>query len=511
MEPSGWIAFYTPILLKLRIMKKGIYFFIILTTCLNLIHAQSVEELPLFDISQLTYEGAFRIAASENGVSDINYSEGPIAYNYDNNSLFIVGHAHQQAIAEYAIPEIVKSEVLSELNMVADPIQVFSQVLSKTTDGNPEGIDRVGGLYYINHGGQGKLIVNGYEYYDAPGDNTVSTLIVNDANAIENSQVTGYFSFEGGAGHTSGWISPIPEAWQEILEGSHITGQSSGIPIISRLSVGPSAFSFEMNAALNAENSIRTNTLLDFSLSTPLHEDLSNDSKTNDLWTHLSRATYGFIVPGTRTYLTLGQSGGHESGICYKCTQDNGNLCGGYCTPQANDNYQYYWLWDMNDLVAVKNGTLPAHEVRPYDYGNFETPFQSNGSKSIGGASFDASTGNLYVSVKKGDTEQGTYARPPVIVIYNINGDVLTENEPIAGINIIIYPNPTSDKLYIEGIVSNSIVQITDMSGKSIKMVETDEATLELDMSNLSTGMYVISVQIMGSDAVYMEKIVKRN
>ncbi|MGC1516226.1 MAG: T9SS type A sorting domain-containing protein [Maribacter sp.] len=475
--------------------------------------AQEASNLPLFDISQLTYEGAFRIEASSNGVSDVNYAQGPIAYNYDNHSLFIVGHAHQQAIAEYAIPEIVKSEVLSELNMVQNPIQSFSQVLDKATDGNPQKINSVGGLYYINHGGQGKLMVNGYEYYDAPGDNSVTTLMIEDAAAIENSSLNGYYAFEGGAGHTSGWISPIPEAWKSILEGSHITGQSSGIPIISRLSVGPSAFAFEMSDALTATTSIATKTLLDFNLAEPLQSDLSNDSKTNEVWTHLSRATYGFVVPGTRTYLTIGNSGGHESGVCYKCTQDNGNLCGGYCPPQAQDAYQYYWLWDMNDLVAVKEGRLLAHEVTPYDYGKFNSPFQAGGSKDIGGGSFDPSTGNLYLSIQSGDTEQGTYARPPVITVYNVNGAVLTENEPVdvATVHITVYPNPTSASIFIEGLTATSIIELTDVNGKRVKTLKTEASALEVDLSMLSSGMYVVTVRSLSTEALFAEKIIKRD
>ncbi|SHI84362.1 T9SS type A sorting domain-containing protein [Pseudozobellia thermophila] len=491
-------------------MKSACFFLVLIaSTFLYPIAAQSPEALPLFDISQLTYEGGFRIRASQNGVSDVNYSQGPIAYNYENHSLFIVGHTHQQAIAEYAIPDIVKSEQLSELNMVESPIQVFSQVLDRAADGNPEKLDRVGGLYYVNHGGQPKLIVNAFEYYDAPADNTLSTLIINNASDIENSQVSGYFRFDGGAAHTSGWISPIPEAWQETLGGSHITGHSSGIPIISRCSVGPSAFAFGMNEALNATDAIETTALLDFNLSHPLHEDLGNESGTNDIWTHLSRATYGFIVPGTRTYLTIGSSGGHESGVCYKCVQDNGNLCGGYCTPEADDNYQYYWLWDVNDLVAVKNGSLEPHEVRPYDHGFFNTPFQANGSKKIGGGSFDSATGNLYLSIQSGDTEQGVYARPPVIAVYNVNGEVLTDNTPIGTLELTMYPNPTSGMLYIEGLPDRSHIQINDMAGKLVRTLTTDKTVYELDMGQLSSGVYVVSVHDMSSRKVVTEQIIK--
>jgi len=399
--------------------------FLSLFTFIYSAFGQDPTLLPLYNFNDLVYEGAFRIPSDTYGPSSINYSEGPLAYNEENNSIFIVGHNHHQAIAEFLIPPVLNTTVITDLNMAGDPVQEYVQLLDRTPDNNPENINRIGGLYTTMHNGQQKLIVNGYEYYDAPADNTVTTLIADNATSLENSGVTGYFRFTGEPGHTSGWISPIPEEWQVVLNGTHITGQSSGIPIISRCSVGPSAFSFYMDDLLEANvTPVPTTTLLDFSLTNPLHEDLFNNDLDNDLWTHLSRATYGFIVPGTRTYLTIGYSGGHVSGVCYKCIQDDGNSCGGYCTPQAGDENQYYWLWDLNDLLKVKNGTLLPYEVRPYDYGEFNTPFQTE-HRPVGGGSFDPATGNLYLSLKRADTEQGTYARPPIIVVYNTEASIL--------------------------------------------------------------------------------------
>jgi len=496
-------------------MRPLVNFIVSFVLGISSMFAQNPEELPLFSMTQLTYEGAFRLEASDFGASDLNYSEGPIAYNPQNHSLFIVGHAHQQAIAEFAIPELVKSEVLADLNMVDSPLQAFVQVLDGTPDNNPEAIDRIGGMYVINNYGQQQLVVNGYEYYDAPGNNSLTTLVVNDASNLESSTIKAYLNFQGGAGHTSGWISQVPSVWQDILEGSHITGQSSGIPIISRTSVGPSAFSFDMVTALSATNEIETSTLLDFSLANPLNEDLSNENGTNDIWTHLSRVTYGFIVPGTRTYLTIGNSAGHGSGICYKCTQDDGNLCGGYCAPESADYYQHYWLWDVLDLIKVKNGEIQPYEVLPYDYGTFNTPFQDGSMRPIGGGSFDPATGNLYLSVNKGDTEQGTYARPPVIVAYNVNGPVSntpeTVNVPFDDTtNIRIYPNPTSDQITVSGLPAESKILLTDIQHKVLRDIDTSDSILEINMTPYSVGMYFISIENKTTGELLTEKILRR-
>jgi len=491
-------------------MKKFYIFSVIFSLLAAVTHAQDINDLPLFDIAQLSYKGGFRIDSGEHGVSNINYSQGPIAYNHENNSIFIVGHTHEQAIAEFAIPEIINSDALSELAMVETPMQVFSQVLDRTPDGNPQGINRIGGMYYVNQGGQGRLIVNGYEYYDAPADNTLTTFVINDPNALETSSMNGYLSFNGGAGHTSGWISPIPEALQVSLGGSHITGQSSGIPIISRLSVGPSAFAFDMEDALNASNNIPTTTLLDFSLDNPLNGDLFNDSGENNIWTHLSNASYGFIVPGTRTYLTIGYSGGHISGVCYKCAQDDGDVCGGYCTPIIADNYQFYWLWDLNDLLAVKEGSMLSHDVRPYDYGAFNTPFQVGGPKRINGGSFDPNTGDLYLSIARGDTEQGTYSRPPVVVVYNVNSGVLANNDATDDQFIKMYPNPTTNTLFIKGLTFEADIRINDLSGRLVTIVNTLDESAEISMSGLARGLYAVSITNKATNVVYVRKIVKQ-
>jgi len=377
-------------------------------------------ELPLLKMEDLQYVGAFRLPSRKYGRSELNYSEGPIAFNPDRQSLFIVGHSHHQAIAEFAIPELVDSTVLTELNMAGDPLQPFATILNRASGGNPQGNNRIGGMLYVTGPDGPELLVNVYEYYDAPGDNTLSMLVVRDANDLAKSEVDGYFEVRGGPGHTAGWMSPIPDPWRAVLGGHFLTGSSSGIPIISRTSVGPSAFVFnplDVVGKRAVPTPIATTRLLDFSLAHPLHDDLSNESRKNDLWNHLSRAVYGVIVPGTRTYATFGSSGGNESGVGYKIVRDNGRRSGGYSTYAVKDNYHYYWFWDVNDLVRVKAGEMKPHDVRPYEHGIFQTPFKDS-SDRLGGGAFDGSTGRIYLTAQKADHKQGAYANPPVVMVY---------------------------------------------------------------------------------------------
>ncbi len=415
--------------------KQSLLIFLTLLFTPVLVIATEPAKLPLLHLSDIDYQGAFRLPASSYGSSSLNYSEGPLEYNSINNSIFIAGHAHHQNIAEFGVPKITKSTELEQLQMASAPLQEFSPILDRATGGNPQSIDRIGGMEFVNTSSGPQLIINAYEYYDAPGDNSHTTLIARNSNNLAACTIDGYHTFLGGAGHTSGWISPVPQQWQATVGGAYITGQSSGIPIISRTSVGPSAFSFSMGnltGPTSVPNPIPTAKLLDFSLNHPLHTDLSNETLTNDIWTHLSRVVYGFIVPGTRTYLTIGQSGGHKSGVCYKCTQNNGNLCGGYCANDAEDYSHYYWLWDVNDMAAVKMGLKNSYDLRPYEYGEFPTPFATN---SFGGGSFDPGSNTLYLTVQKADREQGTYSNPPVVVTFGFN---VLRSQTVAPTNYIL-------------------------------------------------------------------------
>jgi len=484
-----------------------------LTSILQLIlilnvQAQNLDSLPLFDIQDLTYKGAFRISAETFGISSMNYAQGPIAYNKTDHSIYIVGHSHQQAIAEFEIPELVISDQLSDLNIVDTPLQTFTEVLNRPNNGNSQNLDRIGGMYLNANNGAETLIVNAFEYYDAPADNTLSTLIIQNPNDLAGSDVSGYYSFRGGAGHTSGWLSPVPLEWKNLLESDFITGQSSGWPIIARLSVGPSAFGFSMKDLLSASNQIETKTLLDFDLENALSGDLENTSGNNDIWTHLSRATYGFIIPSTRTYFTIGQSGGHSSGVCYKCTQNNGNLCGGYCPPDAEDLYHYYWLWDVNDLLKVKSGEIESHEVLPYDFGEFVVPFQSD-IKEIGGASYDIESGDLYMTIQQADDEQGQYSNPPIIAVYSTNlisaVDVYLWDDEIS-----LYPNPTKDLFEIRGPIKNFTIQILDSVGNVHQEMTSSSTDLNIDISDLPNGLYFVHIKNKINAKVFLDKIVKQ-
>lgn len=373
----------------------------------------------LIQIDDLNYVGAFAIPAETFGTSSANWALGTIEVN--GNSLFMAGHNHHDAIAEFTIPPLVNSKNIADLNYSKSPQQAFTTVFDRVAGGNRENLDQIVGMELYN----GKLIVNATEYYDAPADNRLSTFVVQESDNLEKSSLSALNSVKGRA-RAAGWISSIPEKWQTLFGCSHISGSSSGDPIIARLSVGPSAFCFNIEDLTNAEkadkaSTITTRELLGFSLDRPLQEDLFNERGDNTLWTHISQARYGFIVPGTRTYATFGTSGGHASGIGYKITQQDGNLCEGYCASDPADIQNYYWFWDMSEMARVFNGSLNASALEPYAHGEFNVPFQTDKNiNPIGGGSYDETTGLLYLSIREANTTLSQFENPPVIVAYKI-------------------------------------------------------------------------------------------
>ncbi len=370
-------------------------------------------------IDDLVYQGAFRISSGDFGGSSVNYAVGTLAYNPDNHSIFIAGHAQQNRIAEFSIPELLMKTNVSDLNISTDALQDFRNILGAGTTGNPDGINRITGMYYKN----GQLIVNAEQWYDAPGNNRDTTLVVRDAANLAASEIAGYYELQGRA-QAAGYISEVPVEWQDKIGSSHITGWSNVYSIVSRYSVGPSLFSFNVNDLLDStqpfSESVSTTPIMNFPFSggeylAPGAQQTSTGPTASAVWNTLSRGRYGFIVPNSKTFV-VGSSAGIVGGIGYKIIQDNGNLCGGSCPAIASERYNYYWFFDVDEILDASR----VSEPRPYAYGKWPLPFDNNGQHSIIGATFDGANKLLYIALG-GAGQVGKYDRPPLILGYKIN------------------------------------------------------------------------------------------
>jgi len=157
----------------------------------------------LISIKNLAFAGAFTVPADKYQQSTMNYSEGVMEINGD--TMFIVGHDRDDAIAQFRVPRLVRSENIKDLNSSGPPVQGFAEILNRATGGNSQGLDQIVGLEMLN----GSLIVNAIEYYDAPNDNNLTTFVVADASQLETSEVSRMHSMQGLA-RSAGWMSTVP-------------------------------------------------------------------------------------------------------------------------------------------------------------------------------------------------------------------------------------------------------------------------------------------------------------
>jgi len=347
----------------------------------------------------IEYQGAFRVEAK--GESSSNFAVGTLAYNPKNNSLFMAGHSREGAIAEFAIPESLSFESVVKKIPKAKVLQSY---VSLFKDPNKK---RINGLLQFGN----NLLVTSEIYYDASGKNKDNLQVLNIDNISEKPK--GMLQLNGEA-RIAGYMSPIPESMHSALGAKYLVGWSSVNAIDNRYSHGPSLATFNPQDALDNDLQVPTaiKQVYPFKGGRKIVSNAATVTKdVSPIWSSLAKGRYGFIVPGTSIFMVVGSNGGIHSGIGYKIIQDNGNKCGGYCSYDHEDNYSYFWLFDINEMIATEN----PWDVQPFSYGKWEMPFKG----SIIGATWDEKKEALYMSIS-GAGRIGKYDRPPMIVVYKL-------------------------------------------------------------------------------------------
>jgi hypothetical protein len=283
-------------------------------------------------IDDLQYQGAFRLTNGAFGSSDVNYAVGVLAFDPERYSLFIVGHAQQNAIAEFPIVQPGKQSQVQDLPETGPPLQDFVDLLAKVD--NPDQLDRITGMLIVD----GMLYVNAETWYDAGGDNVDTTLVATSAYDIAGSTTKGLFALNGGA-NCAGYMGRIPPEFQSLFGGAeYYTGWSSVYSIISRYSLGPSFWTFRPQDMQQAgARNIAATPRMNYPYSGGPSQWLSPRATewadqgvagpfppSDALWNPLSKGVYGFFIPNSRTWCVIGATAGLVSGMGYKARQSNG-------------------------------------------------------------------------------------------------------------------------------------------------------------------------------------------
>ena len=339
--------------------------------------------------SDFDFVGSFQVPQGDYGDSTFAYGGTAPAFNPANNSLFLVGHDYDEAIAEISIPDLVISNQPSDLNTAAilQPFQSVQSSLPNFPLDTSTGVN-IGGLEVVDN----ELVGT---FWNITTPTAPTTLISPCPQRIwQPPMLAGLYQVgNASGGFVGGYMTAVPEQWQDELGMPYLTGQSA-IPIISQTSAGPAAFGFDPDT-LGSGTAPAINYL-----SYPMAHPLAPVSSTNP-WFNLATEITGVIFPENSDSIIF--FGRHGTGqYCY----GTGEACGDPSSPYQGTHaypYEYQaWAYDVHDLIDVKNGLMESWEVQPYDVWNFDLPIDVS-SKQIGGVTYDSQTGRVYVSQQRAD------------------------------------------------------------------------------------------------------------
>jgi hypothetical protein len=365
------------------------------------------QTTPLLNPGGLVWGGAFRLPAGPLGNSTFAYGGWALAYNAAADSLYVVGHEYDNSVAEIAIPTPVKGTSLAQL-----PVATVRQNFADPTEGR---LSQIGGYEKWIHGGLlvfgGRLIGAAYSYFDAAAG-AVASHYTHSLTLSATGTVTGMHRVGTlNPGYYAGNMAVVPGAWRTALGGPAITGQCC-LAIVSRTSLGPSAFAFDP-ARLGATNPTPAVPLLYYPEANPLQPWSASNTIQFNGTTELAGA---FIPEGSRSLVFLGR---HGSGpFCYRCGAPDP-----YCSGdvQAPPYHVQAWAYDLNDLAAVKSGQAQPWSPRPYAIweltGNTASsplPFFTSCMR-VRGLAYDAGQQRIFIASQKADGEY------PVIHMFEVD------------------------------------------------------------------------------------------
>lgn len=392
--------------------------------CIVTIRDDDGTQLPLFQLSDMAYLGAFRVPQGVVGSSTFEYGGNSLAWNPDRNSLFTTSNFDNGLnIAEIRIPTQLNSTGSLAGMTVATVLQPFVNL---------------GGLLTVDAGGRSTSPVFGYEnlrigglliaggsltggmfmgYNGAePENSTHSHFRAAGLNlsALNSSTLTGLVDIRRRSDIESGrvrggYMAEVPRQWRPWIGASFVTGAAAQNRI-QFSSSGPALFGFD---ALDPQASSGS-PLVNYPFGHALQWKDAPSIIPQPIFNGTTSIVGVAFVPGTRSVIFLGSNGlsaiGYGVGSRFN---DHARPYSGFHS--QNGNYQYQiWAYDIDDFMSVRNGTLNAWDVRPTSVVNFNLPTPEP-AKYLGGTAFDAATGRLYVSQKLAGP-----AATPIIHVYQL-------------------------------------------------------------------------------------------
>ena len=382
---------------------------------------------PLLGPPSLRYLGSFRLPTAQSAHRTFDYGGTALAYDPAHNSLFLVGHDWYQLSAEVSIPARLGRSRVARLPR-ARYLQGFADATSGRLDHTAANGDVYTGGGGNKIGGQlvygDRLYGSVYVYYDA-SDSQVRSDWARSSTSLTRGHVTGLYAVgRQGAGFVSGYMALVPPAWQRPLGGPVLTGQCC-IPIISRTSFGPAAFTLDP-ADLGRRRHAPDHPLVFYPQQHPTL------GAWNATWNPRRGRVFGggtqirgaAFPTGSRSIMFFGTQGigrfcygegTTDRSLAFKPTPDGTIWC--YDPADSSKGTHAYpyvpevWAYDAAALAQVRGGRRRPWQVRPYATWRLRLPY---GSPDIGGAAYDPVHSLIYVS------QQYVDGAAPVIDVFKV-------------------------------------------------------------------------------------------
>ena len=154
-----------------------------------------------------------------------------------------------------------------------------------------------------------------------------------------------------------------------------------------------------------------------------------------------------------------------------------------------------------NDQQIIVGEVLPAFTFTYSGFVNGEDASVFDATPIVGSPTADANTVGTYPIIVTQDAIAGNYVFTNGEGTLTVSGPLSVEEE-----KIVIYPNPTSDKVIIDGVEIRQL-ELLDPSGK---VIQTKTNANELNMTLLDAGVYYLRIRRMNNKRIIIRKLVKQ-
>jgi len=352
----------------------------------------------------MTYLGFFSVPLGTGAT--FSWGGMGLAMGPDSASLYYGGNVQGQALGRISIPSLGGTATI-----ITQPTAVPGNT------GGENATELAGALVW-----NGRLLVTKRNKYSTSG---YSSVITAGSTGITSFGIMR--SFAGVDGHFLGYMGVIPPEWRSAFGAPCFIGNGV-MSIVSQDTLGPSFYAFNPDN-VDVVNPVPLTRCMEFGFPNSVAGNFPVDSSLtpNNTFSYADYDNAMIFPDGTRTVLWIHRHGYGKA--TYKV--DDG------CQASAGEGSAPYRrqvdAFDVNDLLAVKNGTMQPYAVRPYAWWVLPGPADSCSRLSgyiDGGYCFtwDPAARRMYGVITQGDTRQ--------VHAWSLAGGTTTASPPSAPTNV---------------------------------------------------------------------------